>query len=82
MNLPSDARMLFIDGPVALCISDAKNGVEILESLARLTKIAVVAAKQLDMEKAHHAAQNRIPPDRPLRRQDHDCGGGPGENGG
>lgn len=81
--IPTDARVVLIDGPVALFIHDAESGVSILQSLARLTKLALVAAQQLDAEKAKHAArtsslpQDPISPDRPLQREDHDCGGGP-----
>jgi len=78
---PLDARVVLVDGAVALFISDAESGVAILRSLARLTKLAVVAAQQLDIEKAKHASpENRVPSDRPLQREDHDCGGGPGED--
>lgn len=59
---PFDARCLFLDGPVAICVHDGPwTEEQILEAYTRLGRLVAVAARQLGKPFPHAR-----PTDRPM----------------
>lgn len=68
---PQEARCVFIDGPVAVYVSQA-NPQEIRDAYARLGKLVEVAAQQFEVKNAADATSITF---RPLPGSGYDRGG-------
>jgi hypothetical protein len=77
---PEEARCVFIDGPVAVYVSEA-SGELIWEAFGRLGKLVAVAALEMSMQKEANDPDSSQPI-RPVPCADHDCWGSPRGAGG